>query len=105
MLAPTLACLNPNEKKIDSELSASVENILYAINTEINTHERMFKATQMKFAHAQTKEETVEALEDMRTHAMVHDILEKSRRTIEGQLKYIQRQCHDEIRRRISDIQ
>ena len=99
MLAPTIACLNPNEKKIDSELSASVENILYAINTEINTHERMFKASQMKFAHAQTKEETVEALEDMRTHAIVHDTLEKSRETIKQHLKYIQREYQEEIRR------
>ena len=99
MLAPTIACLNPNEKKIDSELSASVENILYAINTEVNAHERMFKAAQMKFAHAQTKEETMEAFEDMRTHAIVHDTLEKAKRTIESHLKYIQRECQEEIRR------
>ena len=104
MLAPTIACLNPDEEKIDSEFSNSVENILYAINTEVNAHERMFKAAQMKFAHAQTKEETMEAFEDMRTHAIVHDTLKEDMETIKDRLEYIH-SYHQQERKRISGNQ
>ena len=94
-----LASLNPNEKKIDKALLGAYHEINGKIDSIIYQHEKKFHDAQMKFAHAQTKEETVEALEDMRTHAMVHDILEKSRNTIKQHLKYIQRECQEEIRR------
>ena len=104
MSAPTTASNDSVEKKIDSELRDFVEKILYTIDTEVNAHEMMFKAAQMKFAHAQTKEETVEALEDMRTHAIVHDTLEVDRETIKDRLRYIHEYRQQE-RRKISGKQ
>ena len=103
MLAP-LACLYPDEKKIDSELRDFVEKILYAINTEVNAHERMFSTARMNFAHAKTKEETIQAMEDMRTHAEVHDILEEDRIAINQKLNSVilrQKQREEEDMRRL----
>ena len=103
MLAP-LACLNPNEEKIDSELHDSVENILCAVDTEVNAQEYKFKVAQMKFKVAQTKEETMKTFEAMRTHAIVHDILKEDRETIKDRLEYIH-SLRQQDRRRISGNQ
>ena len=91
MLAPTLAFSFPDEKTIDAELRDSYEKILHAINAEVNQQEKMFRSAQMKYAHAKTKEDTLQALDDMTTHAVVHDTLEGDWKVINDKLCAIMR--------------
>ena len=86
MLAPTLAFSFQDEKTIDAELQDSYETILHASNAVVNAHEKKFRSAQMKYAHAKTKEDTLQALDDMTTHAVVHDTLEEDRKAINSKL-------------------
>ena len=101
MLAPTIASHDSDEKKIDKELRNSLEKILYAANTEVNKHKRMFRAAQNKYAHATTKEEMRKAEEDMILHGEVHDLLEEDRMAINSRLStVIERQWQREAEER-----
>ena len=84
-----LACLNPNDKAIDDELKATYETILGRINKVIYEHENKFRAAQIRFKNAKTKEETMQALEDMTTHATVCDKLEEDRQAINSKFNAI----------------
>ena len=72
-----LAGQYPNEKAIDDALLDTYREINGKINSLITQHEKKFHDAQMKFAHAQTKKETLQAQEDMTTHATVCDRLEE----------------------------
>ena len=86
MLAPTLAYNTPNKHAVDAELQAAYENIMASMSHIINQHDKQFRSAQMKFAHAQTKEDTLKAMEDMTTHAVVHDTLEGDWKVINDKL-------------------
>ena len=86
-----LASLCPNEKVIDDELKAAYEKILGPINRVIYEHENAFRAAQIRFKNAKTKEETMQALEDMTTHATVCDRLEEDHDAVLHKIGAIQR--------------
>ena len=67
----------PNEKAIDDALLDAYREINVKINSLICQHEKKYHDAQMKFAHAQTKKETLQAQEDMTTHAAVCDTLDE----------------------------
>ena len=76
----------PNEKAIDDALLDAYREINGKINGLIDQHEKKFHDAQMKFAHAQTKEETLQAEEDMTTHATVCDRLEEDHDAISSKI-------------------
>ena len=81
----------PNERKIDVALMAAYHEINVKINSIICQHEKKFHDAQMKFARAQTKEETLQAEEDMTTHATVCDRLEEVHDAISSKIIAIER--------------
>ena len=86
MLAPTLAFNLPDDQAVDAELQEAYETILGAMNQMINLHEKKFRSAQMKFKNAKTKEDTLQAIEEMMTHVVVHDTLENDKKAINSKL-------------------
>ena len=81
----------PNEKVIDHELQSVYHEINSKINSLIAQHEKKFHDAQMKFIRAKTKEETLQAQEDMTTHATVCDRLEEVHDAVLHKIGAIQR--------------
>ena len=81
----------PNEKKIDVALMDAYHQINGKINSLICQTEKKFHDAQMKFIRAKTKEETLQAQEDMTTHATVCDRLEEVHDAISSKIIAIER--------------